>query len=830
MKILLPVLLFILGLNTAALHAQQPQPGMSTVTGTVTDSASGRPLRGATVTIEDGPRIMQGTITNSRGQFTFESITPGRWHLRVRYVGYEMQLRPIGAPENRIVTENFALAGTMIFKSPVEVIGEAPDNYRRLPGTATTIEPRQIALIAPIGTQELLEYVPGVNASGDDGIGNSRISVGIRGLNPRRSSHVLFLEDGVPIQPALYVYPNMYYNPPAERIDRLEVIKGSGAIQYGPQTMGGVINYITRRPRREFGMNAALTYGNNGYISALAEIGGWGTDDVQPELQLLFKRGDGFRENNSFTQYNGTLKLNLIPDPSKIIYIKANLNYEESNATYTGLTEYSFAANPNFNPKKHDLFTVRRAALDVLYTDFVSDQVTANTKAYVNVFDRKWWRENDVFVSAAQYDPNNIVPVPYFQPGDLVRVGNGVDNQGYLRRFNTIGIEQTYDVRHMLFGYAGSVQIGGRLHWERFKDDRKAGNAVDARDGIYYRVDPTDTTKIQVLGQSQHYETMALALHAVEELRIGDLTLTPGLRFEVFEQEQVDRLLGSRYLDKTSHVILPGLGLNYAIGASNIFGGIHRGYTPPSSGTLQSVNFGAEAGNGGLDLESEKSWNSELGFRTSLSWIGMELAGYHLAIEDLVAAGRGTVFRNLGRVSAYGVEASGTLRASNLLSFLPDANFSYTYLQTRIEEGEIRSAVIAGNATVDISGKELPYAPHHTLTAGISKDFDFGLSLRADAHYVGRVYTDFENIEEIGRRGDKGPVPAYTIFNAGAAYRINDQWRISVTAKNLTDKIYIASRLHSNPGQPEANLSSGILPGARRQVNMTVGYMMGANP
>ena len=91
----------------------------------------------------------------------------------------------------------------------------------------------------------MLEYVPGINGFADDGIGNSRISIGIRGLNPRRSSRVLILEDGVPIQPALYVYPNMYYNPPADRIDQIEVIKGSGTILYGPQTMGGIINYFT---------------------------------------------------------------------------------------------------------------------------------------------------------------------------------------------------------------------------------------------------------------------------------------------------------------------------------------------------------------------------------------------------------------------------------------------------------------------------------------------------------------------------------------------------------------------------------------------------------
>ena len=47
----------------------------------------------------------------------------------------------------------------------------------------------------------MLEYIPGVNGYADDGIGNSRLSVGIRGLNPRRSSRVLILEDGIPIQP-----------------------------------------------------------------------------------------------------------------------------------------------------------------------------------------------------------------------------------------------------------------------------------------------------------------------------------------------------------------------------------------------------------------------------------------------------------------------------------------------------------------------------------------------------------------------------------------------------------------------------------------------------
>ena len=109
------------------------------------------------------------------------------------------------------------------------------------------------------------------------------------------------------------------------------------------------------------------------------------------------------------------------------------------------------------------------------------------------------------------------------------------------------------------------------------------------------------------------------------------------------------------------------------------------------------------------------------------------------------------------------------------------------------------------------------------------KSFGFGLTLRADVHYVSTAYTDFENIETTTNRGDTGPIPGYTVFNASAGMKINPHWSVNVAAKNLTDKVYIGSRLHSNPRQTEANLSSGILPGPRRQLHLGIGYSFGKN-
>ena len=171
-----------------------------------------------------------------------------------------------------------------------------------------------------MGTQEALEYVPGINGFSDDGIGNSRINIGIRGINPRRTSRTLVLEDGIPIQPALYVYSSMYYNPPIERVGEVEVIKGSSSIQYGPQTMGGVINYVTHRPREEFGGRVSVTAGANRYLSSLLEIGGFGGKKFRPEIQILYKSGDGYRDNNGFEQYNGTYKMMFLPTEKRRIY------------------------------------------------------------------------------------------------------------------------------------------------------------------------------------------------------------------------------------------------------------------------------------------------------------------------------------------------------------------------------------------------------------------------------------------------------------------------------------------------------------------------------
>ena len=326
----------------------------------------------------------------------------------------------------------------------------------------------------------------------------------------------------------------------------------------------------------------------------------------------------------------------------------------------------------------------------------MSSIISRRTTAFASYFDRRWWRENDIFIKASDLDNPNPDAQTYWSIGDLVRVGNGNDNFGILRTFYVLGLERSYKISHTIFDRSAKLETGWRLYWEKFIDDRKTGitkdssYAPDAREGIYFR---GSGESLEILGTSHHYETIAFSGFISESIDLGTLTLRPGLRVELFEQQRVDRMQGALYQDKTLFVMLPGIAFSRGIGEINIFGGIHRGFTPPSSGALKILNFGEGLEDSGLDLDSERSWNKEFGFRGRSSLLDYEFAGFHIDIENLVAAGRGTAFKNLGKVTTQGIEARTSLLLSNIFSLLPDMDISYAFLATEVKDATIISNV-----------------------------------------------------------------------------------------------------------------------------------------
>ena len=224
---------------------------------------------------------------------------------------------------------------------------------------------------------------------------------------------------------------------------------------------------------------------------------------------------------------NATLKVNYLSSLNKNIYLKSNINYENSNATYTGLTQWSFENDPKYNPKEHDNFKVFRAAVDLIQSERLSSVLSKNQTVFLSYFDRRWWRENDIFIKATDLGIENPIAQSYYQPYDLVRLGNGEDSFGILRTFYVAGYEQSYSLKHLLFGREAKLEAGARLYWERFVDDKKTGDAPDSRDGIYFIPAVTNEESPTIVGQSHHYETMAFN---VRDHKIG--LFRPGIHLK----------------------------------------------------------------------------------------------------------------------------------------------------------------------------------------------------------------------------------------------------------------------------------------------------------
>src|SRR5262249_3633254 len=151
-------------------------------------------------------------------------------------------------------------------------------------------------------------------------------------------------EDGIPVAINPYAEADLYYVPPVERMRGIEVVKGSGSILFGPQTIGGVINFITLAPPSERRIVADVSGGTFGYFKALASYG----DTFQGArwlVQGLFKRGDGFT-GEAFQAADVFAKVAFDTSERGQATIKIGFHDESAVSGDIGLTKGMFEKDP----------------------------------------------------------------------------------------------------------------------------------------------------------------------------------------------------------------------------------------------------------------------------------------------------------------------------------------------------------------------------------------------------------------------------------------------------------------------------------------------------
>lgn len=639
----------------------------------------------------------------------------------------------------------------------VQVIG-GEEKLPTLGGAGQILGKKELEDAHVFTVNEALRKVAGVHARDEEGFG-LRPNIAMRGLNPTRSTKITLLEDGLPLAYAPYGDNASYYHPMVDRYERIEVLKGASSLMFGPQTVGGVVNYITPAPRQAFGGSVQAAVGNRDYFNGKVNIGGGGL-----MLDYGHKEGDGARDNMSHKLDDLNIKYGTMLGERNAITLRANFYKEDSMVTYSGLTQAEFdRQGARYNPFKNDRFEAERIGLSATHDFLINDKSTLTTSVYYSKFDRDWWRQSSNSQDAQCGGAFNTARLA----GTVVNPDACNSVQGRLRSYETWGIEPRLTVAHAL----GELQAGIRMHFE--EQDRKQVNGT------------TPTARSGPLSENNLRKTNAYSGFIANRFDIGQFSITPIARYESIKMERSNRLTGQGG-ESSVHAFTPGIGATWnPMSTLTVFTSLHKGFAPPRVEDLVGATGTV------TDVDYEKSLNFEFGVRTQpMQGVSVQAAYFRNDYDNLIAVGSiagGNTPLSQGKALFEGMELSANAEFANGIF----SRMAYTWLPTAEQTEAFRN--VASGAIVGAQGKRQAYAPEHTLTAGLG--YAVGpFKGEVEAQYIGSQYSDFANTAAPTADGQKGEIAAYTVWNAALNYRFDKSLSAFVTGKNVFDKTYIVDR------------------------------------
>jgi Fe(3+) dicitrate transport protein len=643
----------------------------------------------------------------------------------------------------------------------IEVIGKNEDAVSRQTGSVVLIDRERLELLQPLSTDDALRRVPGINATSEEETGIVA-NVGLRGLSSSESKS-LILEDGVPVAPGLFIGNERYFNPRIQRVERIEVLKGSASLRYGPSTIGGVINYQTKTP--DDGVLVSTRLGAFDTREATLEAGGRSeSGDAFAGIVATHARSDGFMDKD-YEMSDFMVKAGMALSQDQSLGMKFSYHENDANISYRGLLLEDYRAGADYNPAPDDYFLTDRIGLDLNHEWRLSERATLKTLAYWSEVTRDYWRYN--VDTAASNDAGRWIYTDSL-------TGNN-------RSFERYGIETRLALQHQLFGIASDAEFGLRFMQEESDDTRiRASRAAD-RTGVNDRhiVDSADS----------------IAAYVQNRMQLTDrLALTPGLRVESYEQERILLTDNNALADTSNTEALPGIGATYELtDTAQLYGGVYRAFSPASNGV-------ALDGLTDQDLEGERSVNYEIGVRGLQGALSYEVAAFFMDFDNQVVTGNSDPNlsqSNAGKTLHQGMEL--------VLGYELGAGFSLDTNFTWVPDSEFRSGENRGN--------RLPYSPEYLANASLNYS-DGKLSAALTAHHRGEQYGDPGNQKAIPAGAASGIwgglMPSYTLYDAMAQYTVSDQLTLFGAVKNIADKRYITGLRQGIYVGPERSLELGL--------------------
>lgn len=646
------------------------------------------------------------------------------------------------------------------------------------------------ANLAANNSRQIFAKVAGINIFENDGSGNS-IGIGGRGLNPNRISNFNTRQNGYDISADALGYPESYYTPPTEAIERIEVLRGAASLQYGTQ-FGGMINYkFNEAPvSKKLSGNFRQTGGSFGFMNSFNQLSGT-VSKVSYNTFYQYKHYTGWRgrsESNGHTAF-ASIKYQI----SEKLYIKGEYTYLNYISQQPGgLTDKQFDKDPTIINRNRNWFKVNWNLFSV------SADYKATDRTRINLM---------CFGLMAGRDALGVL-------GRIDRADDTTTNRNLLSDvYNNFGAELRLLQRYTLFELNSNFLIGTRYY--QGNTVRKQGDA-DKTDKAHFKfLNPDNLENSSYVFPSQNYAVFAENIFQFTKR----WSVTPGIRFEYIStnSEGYYRLLnkdlaGNVLLDMKINdnrsnersFVLCGLGTQLKISkAIELYANFSQNYRSINFNDMRVLNANFQID---PNLKDESGFTADGGFRGVIkNVLYFDVSGFVLNYNNRI----GTVLNvdsntyqivryrtNVGTSQNIGVEAFAELDWIKLIW-----KNSKHKLSTFVNTAYI-NAIYNDSKQKAYYMKKVEDVPELIFRCGLTYGYK-EFSLTYQYSYTGQQFSDATNATA-SSSAIYGIIPEYAVMDVSANYT----WKvlgISAGVNNVGNEKYFTRRAEGYPGP-------GILP------------------
>ena len=646
--------------------------------------------------------------------------------------------------------------------------------------------------------RQVLAKIPGIHVWESDPSG-IQIGIAARGLSPNRSWEFNVRQNGYDIAADPFGYPEAYYNPQLQAVQRIEIIRGQGALQYGPQ-FGGMVNYILKdgnEINKPIEFETQQTIGSNGLLNSYNALGG-----KRGKLHYYSfydqRNGEGWRNNSQFYTKSGfgTITYNFTNKFS----LRFELMYSHIRSQQAGgLTDVQIKQDAKQSFRNRNWFDITWKTPAIILQYDINEHSRWNTKIYGTIGDR-----NSVgFLQSINIKDSIIAATNQFN--------NRIVN---LDKYRNYGIESRIISDYAIGKFKNTIAGGVRLY--KGNTDRLADGIGST--GANYDITIKGTYPKDVIFASSN------AAGFIENIfKFSDkLYLIPGIRYEWLEGSAAGRnglnsngiAINLQNITRSRNFILAGVGSEYHITKSTeLYSNLSQAYRP-----IQFANLQAPPTTDVVDpdLKDAKGYNFDFGYRGKVkNYIQFDISGFYLKYNNRVGTitTSGTNYRlitNVGASISQGIES--------YIEFNPVRAFSNSTTTDVI----LFSSYAYTNATyssdhkdASTKGKKVENAPTDIFRGGISYGYKNFL-LTAQLSFVGASFSDANNTIAASANGNTGRIPSYSITDLTGSYKFSKMLQLKAGVNNVLDKRYFTRRAGGYPGP-------GALPADGRSLFISIG-------